>query len=311
MKIVFFGNADFGSETLNSLVSLNAHEVVAVVTNKDKSVGRNKMKVSTPIKKVAVENNIPVFAVDDIRDNNFIDKLRALNADIFIVIAYKILPKKIYSMPKHGAVNLHASLLPEYRGASPIQRCLIDNKRKTGLSSFYINKTIDGGSLIFQKEIKVFPDDNFYDLWKRLSDEGPSFMKETLRLIEKNQTKLINAKLVESYAPKISKEELLIDWMDSAEEIFHKIRAFSPYPCMYTVYDEKRVKIVSSGLFKKEHPVCEPGKITVLENKLLVACRDSFIEILKLKPESKGVLSGEDFINGFLNKKQNKIKNFN
>ena len=311
MKIVFFGNADFGSETLNSLVSLNEHEVVAVVTNKDKSVGRNKMRVSTPIKKVAVENNIPVFEVDDIRDNKFIDKLRVLNADIFIVIAYKILPKKIYSMPKHGAVNLHASLLPEYRGASPIQRCLIDNKRKTGLSSFYINKSIDGGSLIFQKEIKVFPDDNFYDLWKRLSDEGPSFMNETLRLIEKNQTKLINAKIVESYAPKISKEELLIDWTDSAEEIFHKIRAFSPYPCMYTIYDEKRIKITSSKLFIKEYPLCDPGKIIVLENRLLVACRDSFIQILKLKPESKGVLSGEDFINGFLNKKQNKIKNFN
>ena len=311
MKIVFFGNADFGVKTLCYLADLKNHHLVAVVTNKDQNIGRNKVKKPTPIKKIAEKKNIPFFEVDDINDSDFISRLKTLNADIFIVIAYKIIPQKIYSMPRYGAVNLHASLLPEYRGPSPIQRCLIDGRRRTGLSSFFINKSIDRGRLIFQKEIKVSSNDNFYDLWNRLSNEGPSFMEESLRLVEKGQTKLISANLIESYAPKIKKEELLISWLSPAKEIFHRIRAFSPYPCMYTIYDKKRIKIISTKISKEKGLIFKPGEIIILENRLMVGCRDSLIEILKLKPESKSVLSGKDFINGFLNKKQNKIKNFN
>ena len=312
MKIVFFGNADFGSKTLDSLAISDRHKVVAVVTNKDKRVGRNKKLVSTPIKKIALDKKIPIFEVDNINDDTFLDDIKSLKADIFIVIAYKIIPEKIYSMPRYGAINLHASLLPEYRGAAPIQRCLVENRPRTGLSSFFIDNSIDRGKLIYQKKIKVLPNDTFYNLWKKLSSEGPSFIMESLRLIERNKVKLIDENLMPSYAPKIDKKELLINWEESAEKIFHKVRAFSPAPCMHTNWFEKRIKIISVSIVKdKNIRDFEPGEIRVLNNKLLVGCKENLIEVLKLRPESKGILSGKEFINGFLNKKQNKIIFFN
>lgn len=307
MKIIFFGNADFGSATLESLAASIDHEVMAVVTNKDKRAGRNKKLVSTPIKKIALDKNIPIFEVDNVNDDIFLSNIKSLKADVFIVIAYKIIPEKIYSMPRYGAINLHASLLPEYRGPAPIQRCLIDNRSRTGLSSFFINNFIDRGRLIYQEKIKVLPDDTFYDLWKKLSSKGPSFIKESLRLIEKKEVKLIEESLVPSYAPKIDKKELLIDWEESAEVIFHKIRAFSPIPCMYTNYSGKRIKIISANIANSNNSNLKPGEIMILNNKLLVGCKNSLIEILKLRPESKSILSVKEFINGFLNKKQNKI----
>ena len=313
MKIVFFGNADFGSNTLKFLISSKYHEVVGVVTNEDKRVGRNKKTLSTSIKKIALDRSVPIFEVGDFRDESFLNKLESLKADVFIVIAYKIIPKNIYMMPRYGAINLHASLLPEYRGPSPIQRCLIDNRSRTGLSSFFINKSIDRGELIYQKKIKVSTNDTFYDLWKKLSNEGPAFIDKTLKLVKRGKVDLIDEKLAPSYAPKIDKKELLINWTDSADQVYHQIRAFSPYPCMYTLYCEKRIKIVSAKLIKDKKKAFSfrPGELITLYSRLLVGCSDFLIEILKLKPESKGILCAEDFINGFLNKKQNKIKFFN
>jgi len=311
MKIVFFGNADFGGDTLKFLISSNSHKVTAVVTNKDKKVGRNKKIQCTPIKKIAIDKKIPVIEVNDINNGDFLKQLKGLDVDIFIVIAYKIIPKEIYSMPKYGAINLHASLLPEYRGPSPIQRCLIDNRERTGLSSFFINNSIDKGELIFQKKVKVSSNDTFYELWNKLSSEGPDFIKETLKLIQKKETRLIQEPLIPSYAPKIDKKELLIDWKEDAEKIFHKVRAFSPYPSMYTLYSKKRIKIISSKLTKESTGKnFRSGQILIDSSRLLIACKDRFLEILKLRPESKGILLGREFINGFLNKSQNKIEFF-
>ena len=311
MKIVFFGNADFGGDTLESLISSHNHEVAAVVTNKDKKIGRNKKIQSTPIKKIAVDKKIPILEVDDINEHKFLKQLKSLKADIFIVIAYKIIPKEIYSMPKYGAVNLHASLLPEYRGPSPIQRSLIDNRERTGLSSFFINKAIDKGELIYQKKIKISSNDTFYELWSKLSSEGPSFMSKTLDLVEKKEAKLIQEPLLPSYAPKIDKKELLIDWKESADKIFNKVRAFSPYPCMHTFFFSKRIKIISVKLTRKSiDRNIKPGQILIDSSRLFIASEDSFIEVLRLKPESKAILSAQEFINGFLNKSQNKIEFF-
>jgi len=206
---------------------------------------------------------------------------------------------------------MHASLLPQYKGPAPIQRAIIDGQKKTGLSSFFINNSIDGGELIYQKEIDIFKNDTFEDLWNRLSDKGGHFIIKTFELIEKNESQLVNniKSRKTTYASKIDKKELLIDWNERAEIIYNKIRAFSPYPCMYTKYNDKRVKIISSQLSDKDILFEENiGSIFIDGDDLFVKCKNSFIQILQLRPESKAVISSRDFINGFFN--NSNIKNF-
>ena len=312
MKIVFFGNADFGLKTLIRILDSSSHQVIGVVTNSDKKIGRNKQKRSTPIKKIAIERKINLIEQDNLSDIDFTKKIKSLNADIFLVIAYKIMPKSLYSLPKYGSVNLHASLLPQYRGAAPIQRAIIDNLSKTGLSTFFINEFVDKGKIILQKEVEILSNDTFEDLWKRLAEKGGDVVLKTLELVELNKREVgkKNQNLKASYAPKIKKEELLIDWKEPAERIYNKIRAFSPYPCMYTYYNKKRVKIVFSDL--KDQKITKgqiPGAILTEEGKLFVKCGDFFIQILSLAPESKKKMSASEFINGFIKKSNSKYAN--
>ena len=300
MKIVFFGNADFGLDTLKSLIASNNHEVIGIVTNEDKKIGRNKKIYSTPIKKIAIREKILLFEIDKIDNNNFLNNLQSLNADLFLVIAYKIISEKIYSMPRYGAINLHASLLPEYRGPAPIERCLIDNRKRTGLSSFFINSSIDKGRLIYQKKILVSQNDTFYDLWKKLSTEGAVFIKETLKLVKNNQKKLTKETLFPSYAPKIDKKELLINWNNSAEEIYHKIRAFSPYPGAYTYYKNKRVKLFGSKISNNKVGITlQPGHINYNKPFLQIGTGSKEIIIVKnIQIEGKKRLPATQYILG-------------
>ena len=321
MKIIFFGNADFGLEALAALIKSPKHSVLAIVVNPDKKINRNKKNKVNPIKQIGLDNNISIIEQDDISSKNFISKLKAFNADIFLVIAYKVIPESVYTIPRYGAVNLHASILPEYRGAAPIQRALINGDECTGLSTFFINDKIDRGKLIFQKEVPIYSDDSFYDLWLRLSQKGPETIFNTLDLVEKGETALISSRKVSSsYAPKIDKKELYIDWHEDSLLLHNKIRAFSPYPCMYTYYKKVRFKIVSSNLatdeldgntslaatfkFLDSGP---PGSIYVIDGyRLCVECGVGFLEILELKPESKKTMYAKDFINGFISKADSK-----
>ena len=312
MKIVFFGNADFGLHALKSLVQSPEHEIIAVVTNPDNKVSRNKKRLK-PVRKFALNNSIKLIEQDNISEKHFIEDLKKKNADIFLVVAYKIIPKEIYNIPKYGAINIHASLLPQYRGAAPIQRALMNGDNSTGISTFFINEKIDRGELIYQKKVPIKNSDSFEDLWIRLSKEGPAIIKRTLELIEIGQKELVDrSELKASYALKINKDELRINWSEEASLIYNKIRALSPYPCMYTTYDNKRIKIVSSKISNNESiDIEKPGSFALINGRLFVCCVEGFIEILELIPESKGILSAQEFINGFLsNSKSSEIEAF-
>ena len=304
MKIIFFGNADFGLESLGALIQSSNHDVLAIVTTPSKAINRSKKNKIGPVKQFALNNNIPIIEQEDIRDDAFIQKIKNINADIFLVIAYKIIPKSVYSIPKYGAVNLHASILPQYRGAAPIQRAIINGDQKTGLSTFFINDKVDGGELIYQEEIPICKNDSFYDLWRKLSQRGASAILSTMDLIIRNKRQLLpNRGTKTSYASKINKKELNINWSERVEDLHNKIRAFSPYPCMRTNYNNVRLKIIKSRLvddasFKRK----SPGAILTHERRLFVECSDGFLEILDLQPESKASMSSKDFINGFVKK---------
>ena len=301
MKIVFFGNADFGCKTLSALEASD-HEILAVVTNKDKKSGR-KLKLSyTPIKREAVKLGLNIIEVDDFHLSSFKEELIKLSADIFVVIAYRILPKQIYSIPKLGSINLHASLLPSYKGAAPIQRAIINGEDYPGLSVFFLNDFVDSGELISQLKVNVEESDSFGDVWNNLYLKSPNFMLKTLDLISSNKKSLIsNLNLEESYAPKIKREELQIDWKEKNNLIYNKIRAFSPFPSMYTSLNGKRIKILKSNKSNYTNSKYSvSGSVLEDSGKLIVKCGEGFLEILRLQPESKKEMSSIDFINGFL-----------
>ena len=300
MNIVFFGNADFGCNTLTGLTKTN-HTIVGVVTNKDAKSGRSQKYIPTPIKKTALDHNLSLLEVDDIRNKDFVKELNTLNADLFIVIAYKILPKTIYSLPKYGAINIHASLLPQYKGPSPIQEALINGDTQTGLSSFFIDQSIDGGNLIFQEEIDILDCDDFGSLWLKLATMSVSFTKKTIDMILSDEKKLLNKKTPESYAPKINKNQLKIDWGKDAVRVNNQVRAFSPYPCVFSFLNKKRIKVFKAKpldlLVEKE---LAPGQFFIDNNRVVVKCGRGFLEILELQPESKKRLSASEFLNGYL-----------
>ena len=311
MRIVFFGNADFGCNTLEGLAA-SEHEIVAVVTNKNKKSGRNLKLRSTPIKEITLKLGLNLIEVDSLEALSLKDLLKSLCPDIFVVIAYKIMPKQIYSIPALGSVNLHASLLPSYKGAAPIQRAIINDEKYTGLSSFFLNNSIDGGELIKQMKINIDKGDTFENVWRNLYHKSSQFMIDTLTLINNNQKSLISdLNLRESYAPKIKKEELKINWLEPSALIHNKVRAFHPFPSMYTCLNNKRVKILKSQKtnYRHEHSL-EIGTAVVDNNKLLVKCGEGFLDLITVRPDSKQDMNAIDFVNGFFNSTETNINVF-
>ena len=205
MKILFFGNADFGIPSLEYLYQSN-YEFLSVVTNRDKKSGRGKKYSSTPIKEYSLKNKIPTLEVEDLNNHNFENKIKELNPDLIIVIAYRILPEKIFSIPTFGTMNLHASLLPKYRGAAPIQRAILNNEIETGISTFLIDSNVDTGNIIKQKKIEINESDNYGDIYSKLSKKGPQLIEESINHII-NKKPLIKQNDDFTYAKKIKKNE--------------------------------------------------------------------------------------------------------
>ena len=312
MNLIFFGNADFGSKTLLSLIESDKHKVNAIVVSKTITKSRKKNKNSNPIKTIALNHKIKLFEKDNLNDPNFITELKKIKSDVFIVIAFKLLPKEIFSIPKFGTINLHASLLPSYRGAAPIQKAIMNGDNETGLSTFFINEKIDKGKIIYQKKVKILKTDSFLELWTRLSNNGPDALKKTLDLIQKKQANIIkDINIKPSYAPKIKKSDLLINWkLDTSDIIHNKIRAFSPMPCMYTYFGKMRIKILKSFVTDINTQTKLPvGSIIIHDNQLLVNCIDKFLRIDILFPESKNKIISSEFVNGY-KKEIESIKSF-
>jgi len=299
-KIVFMGTPEFAVPSLRKLME-KGFNVSLVVTQPDKPAGRGRKLTPPPVKVEAEKLKIPVVQPEKIKDNPELEKLlRKISPDLIVVVAYgKLLPPWLLTLPKYGAVNLHASLLPEYRGASPIQSVLLDGKEKTGVTVMKISEELDAGDILSQREVEIYKSDNAKTLHDRLSQIGAELLAETLPLYVEG--KIIPQPQDHSkatYCPKITKEMGKIDWQESAVKIFNKIRAFTPWPSAYTFLEGRRIKITEAEPLMEETSF-PPGTVIKADKELLVSAGRGILRILKLKPEGKKEITAEEFIRGY------------
>jgi methionyl-tRNA formyltransferase len=298
MRIIFLGTPDFSVPSLDAIVKAG-HEVVAVVTMPDKPAGRGMQLQQSAVKKYAVENNIKVLQPVKLKDPEFIAELQSLNADLQVVIAFRMLPQIVWQMPKFGTLNLHASLLPDYRGAAPINWAIINGETKTGVSTFFLKHEIDTGDVLLTKEVAITSTTNAGELHDLLMQVGAETVVKSLELVENGNTKGTpqgddNNKM----APKIFKEHCLINFNQNGQNIYNLIRGLSPYPAAFTHFDNKILKVYESNFEASNHQ--EPIGKMMSDNKtfLKVACQDGYIHLLQIQLEGKKRMKVDEFLRG-------------
>ena len=307
LKIVFFGTPDFAVESLREILD-NGFNVCAVVTATDKIAGRGHKLLSSPVKNFAVERGLPVLQPEKLKDPEFIKELESLNADLFIVIAFRMLPEVVWQMPPLGTFNLHASLLPLYRGAAPINRAIMNGETKTGVTTFFLKHEIDTGDIIDRVEVDILPEDNAGDVHDRLMKLGAKLTVRTIKSIVDGTLKTIPQdayieKGIESTpAPKIFKETGHIDWSAPAEKIHNLVRGLSPYPgawsiLMSDVMSPTEIKILkTANTNQKSQGV--PGTISFTKDKLYVNTGSNQLEVLEVQASGKKRMAIADYLRG-------------
>jgi len=303
LKVVFLGTPEFAKASLEA-IHQSHHEVVGVVTVADKASGRGQKINQSPVKVFAVENNLPVFQPEKLRNPEFLEELRKLDADVFVVVAFRMMPKILFEMPKMGTFNLHASLLPDYRGAAPINYAVINGEEKSGATTFFINEKIDEGNILLQEELAILPDENAGSLHDRLMEMGSKLVVKTLdglaenSIIEKPQPNVSHPK----NAYKIFKEDTKIDWTKSSKEVHQFILGMSPYPAAFTTLkigeEEKGLKIFN-GKFELSNHGKSVGSLDISKNEFKIYTKDGAYFPLELQLEGKKRMNVKDFLNGF------------
>ncbi|MBT7623192.1 MAG: methionyl-tRNA formyltransferase [Flavobacteriaceae bacterium] len=302
LKIIFMGSSDFAVKSLDNLL-LNNYDIKAVVTAPDKKSGRGKKINFSDVKKYSLKKNLKLLQPENLKQVDFVNKIKSFNADIIIVVAFRMLPKIVWEIPKKGTINLHASLLPQLRGAAPIHWAIINGLKKTGVTTFFINQKIDFGNIIEQKEVKIEDFENTGSLYEKLKIIGGLLILSTLKLISENNLKTIkqsnSLNLIK--APKLNKENRKIDWNKSGFEIFNLIRGLSPFPSAWTK-DKKNNKIIKlfNVIYHKEIKTKHlNGVISIKNNMLKILLKDGYLEVLEIQIEGKKRMSGKEFINGY------------
>ena len=306
MKIVFMGTPEFAAGILNQITAIKEHEVKAVVTVADKPAGRGRKLRESAVKIVAQEKNIPVLQPLNLKDPDFLRNLESYDADVFVVVAFRMLPKEVWQMPKKGTFNLHASLLPKYRGAAPINWAIINGEKTTGVTTFFIDEKIDTGEIILQKEIQIEDKDNLESLHDNMMQIGGDLVIQTLNTIALNQTKTtIQPEYDPSPAPKLNAENCKINWEKSKKDIFNHIRGLDPYPGAWTLLNTDKdnsikVKIHGAALTNtSEIQSLHPGQVLISNKKLYVGCEDGALEITRLKLQGKKLMDTKSLLNGY------------
>lgn len=310
-SIIFMGTPDIASESLKAIFDAGI-KIKAVVTQEDKQRGRGRKVSFTDVKKTAIELDIPILQPVKMKDDDFILELKKLNADLFVVVAFRILPKKVIDIAKIGAINLHTSLLPNYRGAAPINHAIFNGDKKTGLSIFFLNnKAVDSGKLVSQHEVEILPNDNFENLYNKLKVEGAKVLPNTIKKIFDNDYELYEqdlTKMIHPNAPKIFPDDFEIDWNMPAEKIHNMIRGVAPKPGAFTFYNGKRLKILKSEISEEETNLV--GVVTNVSSKkdfIQVGTSSGSLLIKILQPEGKKAMSATAFINGYKIKDNDKL----
>ena len=309
MKIICFGTPSFTSEIIKNIERCN--DIVCIVTTEDTQKGRGKKILPSDVKKTAFELDIPILQPNKLGDKEFIEKLKEYNADLFLVIAFRKLPKVVWELPKKGTINLHTSLLPEYRGAAPINWVLINGENKTGVTTFFINEKIDQGDIILQKEINLDQNITAGQLHNLMIHDGIEIVNKTINLIDENDVQLIYQSKKDEFksAPKLNKELQKINWQKSIIEIHNKIRGLSPFidqttmlkdvsicPCAWFFLNSKRVKIQKSSIVEivnKERYLDTDNK-----NYLNVNFKNKALSLEIIQPEGKKTMNIKQFLQG-------------
>lgn len=302
LRIVFMGTPEFAVGILDTIVK-NNFEVVGVITAVDKPAGRGQKIKYSAVKEFALANNLKLLQPSNLKNEDFLSELKSLNANLQIVVAFRMLPKLVWDMPSLGTFNLHASLLPDYRGAAPINWAIINGEIKTGVTTFFIDDKIDTGEMILNDEIEIFPDENAGNLHDRLMVLGSNTVLKTLRVIEGGNIKTTvqddNSKIKTAY--KLDKENCKIDWTKSAIEIHNQIRGLSPYPAAWSIFKDKeqesQVKIYESNIRLEKHDF-RIGKIIATKKEIKVAVLDGFVGILNFQFPGKKRMAAAEMLNG-------------
>lgn len=291
------GTPGFAVPSLDILIKHNYH-ISAVVTVPDKKKGRGLHLQYSDVKKYALEKKLNIMQPENLKDDSFISEIRKLNPDLIIVVAFRILPEMVFAIPRFGTFNLHASLLPKYRGAAPINWAIIKGETKTGVTTFFLQQKVDTGNIILQKEIDIEDNDNAGTLHDKLSILGAEAVLETVNLIKSGnpETKIQDESLA-TKAPKIYKENCLINWHQPSRVIRNFIRGLSPYPGAYGKLESKIIKILSADLTAFPS-ISEPGELLIQNKNLFINTSDNLLLINQLQPEGKRKLTSLEFING-------------
>lgn len=299
LRIVFMGTPEFAVESLDILVK-NGYDIAAVVTAPDKPAGRGQKLNMSAVKKYALEQNLPVLQPIKLRDEEFIQALKATQANLFIVVAFRMLPEIIWNMPEIGTFNLHASLLPQYRGAAPINWAIINGETRTGVTTFFLQHEIDTGDVLISESVDILPEDNAASLHDKLMSLGARLTLKTVQAIENDNIQPMPQPDTEiKHAPKIFKEDCELDFNNSIEKVHNKIRGLSPFPAAYTHLEGKILKIYQTEI-QKIHGDSPNGTFeTDGKTYLRIRCEDGWLNIIELQLEGKKRMHVSDFLKGY------------
>ncbi|MFD2933177.1 methionyl-tRNA formyltransferase [Spirosoma flavum] len=300
LRIIFMGTPDFAVASLQRLLGAGC-QVVAVVTAPDRPSGRGLHLSPSPVKKAAEAANLPVLQPEKLRDPAFLSQLASYQADLQIVVAFRMLPEVVWSMPTIGTFNLHGSLLPQYRGAAPINWAIINGETETGVTTFFIEKEIDTGQMIFQDHEPIYPDDTAETVHDRLMERGANLVLKTVRAIEADEYPRTPQPVADDLkpAPKLSRETTEINWNQSAHDVRNFVRGLSPYPVAWTLINGKVFKLYAVSIANESPFAAEPGQAHTDNKKtILVRAADGWLQVDSLQAEGKRRMTAEEFLRG-------------
>jgi methionyl-tRNA formyltransferase len=306
LRIVFYGTPEFAQASLQALVENsgdNGYEIVGVVTSPDRPAGRGLQVRESAVKAYAVAQEIPVLQPKNLKDKGFLEELAALKADLQVIVAFRMLPEAVWAMPPKGSFNLHASMLPEYRGAAPIHWAVLNGEKETGLTTFFLKHAIDTGNILLQEKIDIGPDETTGELHDRMKVAGGKLVAETVKAILEGNIEPKAQDLAGKYkrAPKLDKELPRIDWNNTAQDLHNKIRGLSPYPGAVSEFDGGPMKIYRSAIHPLEDgdqnsPI---GTRRLSKSKMFFRAQDGWIEVLVMQLPGKRAMTTEEFLRGW------------
>lgn len=303
-KIIFMGTPEFAVPSLEAIHKI--YGISLVVSIPDKAQGRGQKVIPSPVKVKAMELNIPILQPEKLKNEDFIEQIKSIEPDIIVVIAFRILPKEIYTLAKIASFNIHGSLLPKYRGAAPINWAIINGENISGITSFILNDTVDTGKILLKKVVEISENMNVGELYKILMNESPKLAIDTINLLLIGDFSPISQNDLESSpAPKLNKDNTKINWNKTSIEIHNFIRGLSPYPSAWTVMNSQVLKIYEvkiNNIIK-----LEPSEYLITDKNFYIGTLNGGVEILKLQAQNKKMMSSIDFINGYRDNKKGKL----